>query len=140
MEPTLHCAGSKGCRSFHSDHLVVSRWGPIGRYSVVVFRLSKSSSILVKRVIGLPGENIAEDRGTVIVNGRRLLERYISADHRDYGSFGPRLVPKGTYFLLGDNRRHSIDSRQFGVVPRSQIIGRVLFLYGSIWHFHTVKQ
>jgi signal peptidase I len=77
----------------------------------------------IKRVIGLPGDEVRIDHGSVFVNGERLDEPYISEpDAR--GSLCQRVAPD-SYFVLGDNRPHSSDSREFGLVPRQNLVGRV---------------
>src|SRR4029078_11321946 len=82
----------------------------------------------VKRVIGLPGDTVRERDGVVCVDGRRSRERYLAAGHRDHES-GSWHVPPGSYFLLGDNRAESCDSRTFGAVPKRNIVGGVFLVY-----------
>ena len=79
----------------------------------------------VKRVIGLPGEIARERDGRVFVDGRRLSEPYATRDHAS----GDWHVPAGSYFLLGDNRALSCDSRAFGAVPKRDIVGRVVLVH-----------
>jgi signal peptidase I len=78
-------------------------------------------------VIALPGETFAERKGTVYVNGKPLTERYVKLRERE--SFARRRVPEGSYFLLGDARSQSCDSRVFGPVPRRDLIARVVATY-----------
>ena len=82
----------------------------------------------VKRVIGLPGETVRERKGIVSVDGRQLSEPYVAPGHRG-GESGTWHVPAGSYFLLGDNRAESCDSRAFGAVPKRDILGRVFLVY-----------
>lgn len=84
----------------------------------------------VKRVIGLPGDHIKIDRGTVRVNGEPLDEPYV--EHRTRQSLAARTVDPDSYFVLGDNRAQSDDSRHWGDVPRKNVIGEVSLAY---WPF-----
>ena len=85
------------------------------------------SQEFVKRVIGIPGDVIAIESGQVIRNGRVLDEPYVV--HRDRQSHVALTVPANSYYVLGDNRRGSTDSRDWGLVPESLIIGRVWVSY-----------
>jgi signal peptidase I len=82
----------------------------------------------VKRLIGLPGDVVSEADGVLSVNGRVVSEPYVDLANRDHES-GEWRVPKGHYFFMGDNRTHSCDSREWGSVPRSDLIGPVLVKY-----------
>lgn len=81
----------------------------------------------IKRVIGLPGDEIMVRDGTVYVNGTPLAEGYIK-EHPD-NPYGPKIVPADSYFMMGDNRNHSSDSRVWGAVPKTNIEGRALLLF-----------
>ena len=90
---------------------------------------------LVKRVIGLPGETINCSGGVLYIDGKPLEEPYVQGTTYDFVT----IVPEGFYFVMGDNRQGSEDSRVFGPVPRQDIIGRACFRYWplSTWHlFH----
>ena len=83
----------------------------------------------IKRVIGLPGDVVEIDRGAVILNGQRLEEPYVPDDNRDRVSMQPRTVEEGRYFVLGDHRNSSNDSRSWGTVSREAIYGKAVFVY-----------
>jgi signal peptidase I len=101
------------------------------RGDIVAFHHERTGqSVYLKRVIGLPGDRIAIDRGVVSVNGTKLDESYVRfADDR---SFAPVVVPANAYYVLGDNRPKSDDSRAWGFVPASDLMGRAMV---GIWPF-----
>ena len=94
---------------------------------IVMLHPQEPSRALVKRVIGLPGDIIEIDTGRVIRNGERLEESYIV--HSDARSFGPVRVTEDSYYVLGDNRLVSSDSRQWGFVSDEYVIGRAWLSY-----------
>ncbi len=104
--------------------------GGIERGDMVVFWYPNDiSKSYIKRVIGLPGDTIEIDRGQVIVNGRTLEESYVPPDYRDHTSYALRTVPPDDYFVLGDHRSSSNDSRNWGYVERKLIYGKAVFVY-----------
>jgi signal peptidase I len=151
MEPYLNCAKPRdGCLGNSSDRVLACRicltFSDPSRGDVVVFNTPKAAArdcgeggVFVKRVIGLPGETVKEDdKGFISIRGpnrrffQKLNEPYISAHARalDTGHRNQRwTVPEGEYFMMGDNRSASCDSRQWGSVPRSDLIGTVFFVY-----------
>ena len=102
----------------------------IDHNDVVVFHypLDPSKSY-IKRVIGLPGDRIEILHGQVWLNGRKLRELYVPARYRDTDSMSAMIVPKDCYFVMGDHRSISSDSRAFGPVERSLIYGKAEFVY-----------
>ena len=143
MEPTLHCAKPvEYCEGRFSDRVIANRlayrFGDPKRGQIVVFNaprtaercgLGDAGSTFIKRIVGLPGELISERRGTIFVDGKRLIEPYVDSSLRGTsdGSW-PRIAPD-YYFMLGDNRTHSCDSRMWGTVPRENLIGPVMLTY-----------
>jgi signal peptidase I len=104
--------------------------GSIERGDTVVFWWPPDpAKSYIKRVIGLPGDTVRIDAGQVIVNGRPLLEDYVPEEYRDRVSWGPEQVPRGSYFVLGDHRMSSSDSRAWGFVNRKDIYGKAVFVY-----------
>jgi signal peptidase I len=104
--------------------------GNIERGDMVVFwyPLDPTKSY-IKRVIGIPGDRVEIDAGQVIVNGRSLAEDYVPEEYRDRQSYAPRTVPSDHYFVLGDHRSSSNDSRAWGCVERKYIYGKAVFVY-----------
>ena len=107
---------------------------PPRRGDVIVFRYPKDPSRdFVKRVIGLPGETVEIHRGTVRIDGEVLEEPYL--EERDLSNLGPTLVPPDNYFVMGDNRDGSSDSRHWGPVPLENVVGKVLVRYWPPYQF-----
>jgi len=119
---------------------------PVRRGDVVVFRFPDDPSRdFIKRVVGLPGEMLSIRNKRVFIDGRLLDEPYafhaddtvwpddpaIPADHRRRDQLPPVRVPEGAYFVMGDNRDDSNDSRYWGAVPAGHVEGRALFVYWS---------
>ena len=109
----------------------------IRRGDVVVFKFDREpEKDYVKRVIGLPGDEVRVERKKLWVNGKPAVESYAHNDDPQYiperDTLPPVKVPAGHYFLMGDNRDNSADSREWGFVPREQIRGRALFVYWSV--------
>ncbi|MGC2210502.1 MAG: signal peptidase I [Candidatus Korobacteraceae bacterium] len=106
------------------------RLGSIERGDVVVFRYpGDPSKNYIKRVVGMPGDRIEIVRGAVLVNGERLEEPYLPERFRDTRSMSEVTVAAGSYFMLGDHRNLSSDSRDFGTVERDAIFGKAVFAY-----------
>jgi signal peptidase I len=116
------------------DRLIVSklafRVGDIHRGDVVVFEYPRDhTKSYIKRVIGLPGDRVAIDHGRVIVNGQPLSEPYVPGRFADDTSQPEMSIPPGEYFVMGDHRNISFDSRSFGPVDRELIYGKAAFVY-----------
>jgi signal peptidase I len=104
--------------------------GQIQRGDTVVFWAPEDyRESYIKRVIGLPGDTVAVEDGYVIVNGKKLVENYVPPEYRDNRSYPERVVPPDEYFVLGDHRSSSNDSRAWGFVPRSYIYGKAVFVF-----------
>jgi signal peptidase I len=102
----------------------------VGRGDTVVFWFpNDTTKSYIKRVIGVPGDLVEVSNGTVIVNGRALTEPYVPEEYRDTVSVPSRRVPSDQYFVLGDHRSSSNDSRTWGMVPRRYIYGKAVFVY-----------
>lgn len=117
----------------------VYRFEPVQRGDVVVFwyPMDRSKSF-IKRVVALPGERVEIRRGVVYVNGTALDEPYVPASFLDYSTMDAMHVPIGHFFLMGDHRASSNDSRVFGPVPRSLIYGKAVFAYWPVDRFGAI--
>lgn len=83
----------------------------------------------IKRVIGTPGDVVEVNDGVVVVNGQKLNETYVPDEYRDHNSYAATRIPDDEYFVLGDHRSSSNDSRTWGMVPRRYIYGKAVFVY-----------
>jgi signal peptidase I len=114
----------------------VYRFHRIERGDVVVFWYPRDPSVsFIKRVVALPGDFVEIRTGQLLVNGVPAAEDYLPASFRDTDSYPPTEVRKGYYFVLGDHRRSSNDSRTWGEVPEKYIYGRAVFRF---WPFDRV--
>ncbi len=125
MEPSLH----------DGQYLLVSklayRFRPPARGDIVLLRSPQEArKVLVKRIVGLPGEEITLKSGQVFINGHPLEEPYLLDPGRD--SYGPLQLKEGHYFILGDNRLLSSDSRLWGPLSEEGIVGKAWL---SLWPF-----
>ena len=118
----------------------VYRFEPIQRGDVVVFwyPLDRSKSF-IKRIIALPDEVVQIRNGVVTVDGKPLDEPYVPPQYEDLSDYGPVRVPKEMYFVMGDHRISSNDSRVFGPVPSRAIYGRAVFAYWPVDHFGSLS-
>ena len=117
----------------------VYKFEPIERGDVIVFwyPLDRSKSF-IKRVVGLPGETVEIRAGHLYVDGRELREPYVPASYLDDSSYPPRRIPPDQYFVMGDHRDSSNDSRMFGTVPREYIYGKAVFAYWPMDDFGSL--
>jgi signal peptidase I len=116
------------------DRLFINKWvfhfEKIHHGDVVVFLFPQDQTkSYIKRVIGLPGDTVRIDHGTVIVNGSALKESYVPFRYQDDRSEPEMVIPKDEYFVMGDHRSISSDSRDFGPVERKLIYGKAAFVY-----------
>jgi signal peptidase I len=111
----------------------IYRFSEIHRGDIVVFWYPRDrSKSFIKRVMGVPGDGVEIRRGSVYINGRKLDEPYLDPQFCDHDSLGRRIVPPDHYFVLGDHRSSSNDSRNWGFVPRELIYGKAVFRYWPI--------
>lgn len=121
MEPTLT----------EGQMMVMGKNGQVDRFDLVIFKDPRGSGdSYVKRVIGLPGETIEAVDGVVYIDGQPLEEPYLQTETADFSLYqitGLTHIPPGYLFVLGDNRPHSADSRQYGLIAEDAIEGEVVF-------------
>lgn len=144
MEPTLNCAKpGPECLGSWNERVIANRLayrfgGSPQRGQIVVFTAPAAASkcapgdggtTFVKRLIGLPGDVVSERDGFVFIDSKPLNEPYVAPQDRDHRTQTWPRVPTGRYFFMGDNRAFSCDSRDWGTVPRSSLIGRVILTY-----------
>ena len=109
------------------------------RFDVVICRYpGRGDQNFVKRVVGLPGETVEVREGYLYINGKRYDEPYIMDEYRSgwLNTFGPCTVPEGKYFVMGDHRNNSNDSRSLGAISRDMIIGHVR---GVLYPFSDIR-
>ncbi|MBI4743570.1 MAG: signal peptidase I [Actinobacteria bacterium] len=126
MEPTLYAG----------DHILVNKFmyyftKPKTKDVVVFVYPIDDKKDFIKRVIGAGGDEVLVDGGKVFVNGEALDEPYIP-EKKDVSNYGPKEIPKGKLFVMGDNRTSSFDSRFWGFVPENKILGKAFFIYWPI--------
>jgi len=137
MAPTLHSG----------ERLIVTKivylWGEPQRGDIVIFHATQTRDY-IKRVIGLPGETVEIRDDRLYINGEEVPEPYLEEYRRKTNEaglkltedYGPEIVPEGAYFVLGDNRRNSQDSRMIGMIPKEQIVGRADLVF---WPFSSLR-
>jgi signal peptidase I len=142
MEPTFHCAESsgQGCQGRYNDRVIANRFiyhfRDPERGDIVVFdppaeviQACGAGGTYVKRIIGQPGEEISQRDGVVFIDGEPLDEPYIEPGREGGADFGPLTLGPDQYFMMGDNRQLSCDSRRWGPISREQMIGPVFMTY-----------
>ena len=136
MYPTLH----------NGDRMVLSKVGDIHRFDVVVLKAPDENVEYIKRVIGMPGDTVEMRSGVLYINGKKVDQPFINTealakqtvfmdDFTLESLTGESKVPEGKYFVLGDNRGVSKDSRMIGFIDRSAIEGKAVF---TIWPFGRI--
>lgn len=140
MAPTLHSG----------ERLIVTKavylWGEPKRGDIVVFHATQTRDY-IKRVIGLPGDTVEVRDDRLYINGKEVPEPYLEEYRRKTQQaglvltedFGPQQVPEGSYFVMGDNRRNSQDSRMIGAIPKDQIVGRADVVFWPLPSFRILK-
>jgi signal peptidase I len=134
MEPSLDI----------SDRIVVNKvlyyFRPPQRQEVVVFRqvgsIDETKKDLIKRLMGLPGETLQVKNGIIYINGKAVVEKHPM--NQDFANFGPVTIPADAYFVMGDNRPASADSRYWGFLPRKNIIGQAFLRIWPITKFGLI--
>lgn len=130
------------------DRVIISRislkFKEISRFDIVtLYKPNEPDKSVIKRIIGLPDEIIEIRDGNVYINYKPLEEPFLKDSKKDfiYRSINmkPILIPRGHYFVLGDNREYSVDSRHFGVVPEKYIYGIVVLRYWPFSKFGSIK-
>jgi signal peptidase I len=117
------------------DHIVVTPYrfgGAPKRGDIIVFHSTRAADELtIKRIVGIPGDLIETRAGRVIISGHAIPETYVAAPATT-GAIAPQIVPADSYFVLGDNRADSLDSRSWGALPRDRVVGKArLVLWSS---------
>ncbi len=111
-------------------------WSEPKRFDIIVFKFpqprgGEARKDLIKRIIGLPGESLALKNGNVYINGKLLPEKHLM--YKDTSNFGPVKIGEDAYFMVGDNRPNSADSRFWGTLPKKEIIGPAIFRIWPLW-------
>jgi signal peptidase I len=134
MEPALQ----------NQERIIVSKitykFKSIERGDVIIFRYPlKPNKYFIKRVIGLPGERISIKDGNVFINNKRLKEPYLKLSFKSKENSPSILIPQGNYYVLGDHRTWSNDSRNGWLVPKEYIIGKAVFRYWPFKRIGSIK-
>lgn len=141
MEPTFHCAEpGPGCQAGYNDRVIANRFifhfRDPERGDIVVFEPPPSvaaqcgaGGTYVKRIVGVPGDTLAQRDGVVFVDGQALDEPYLEEPRRGGRDFGPVTLGEDEYWMMGDNRTMSCDSRVWGPISREAMVGPVFFVY-----------
>ena len=123
MEPTLH----------DNERLIADkisyRFEKPERGEIIIFKppLAEVKRKYIKRIIGIPGDEIEIANGEIYTNGKKLEEPYVK--NKSYGNMPPTIIPDDSFFVLGDNRPNSSDSRYWGFVPRKNVVGKAWVVF-----------
>ncbi|WP_110926158.1 signal peptidase I [Bacillus massiliglaciei] len=132
------------------DKIILSKRSDIDRFDIVVFHATKEKDY-IKRVIGMPGDHIEYKDDVLYINGKKYEEPYLDNEKKEYGQenltedfkledyTGAETVPENEYFVMGDNRRNSLDSRMIGTVSKEKITGQAEFLYWPMNDIQLIK-
>lgn len=136
VQTSLVFSGSMIPTMMIGDRLVVNKvvfhYRTPNRGEIVLFKSPyKDGKEFVKRLVGLPGETIEVKRGVIYINGRETDFPGVNIQ-ADYDYFGPVTIPADSYFMMGDNRGNSADSRTWGFAPRKDLIGKALFVFWPV--------
>lgn len=122
MEPTLS----------NEEKITVEKYNfivpKLKRFDIVIFETTETK--VIKRIIGLPGEKVEYLEGNLLINGKKVEEKFLTdeivTNNFNSANIGEYTIPDNHYFVIGDNRTSSIDSRKYGSIPKSSIIGKVI--------------
>jgi signal peptidase I len=129
----------------NNNRIIISKISKIERFDMIVFHSPVSSDDYIKRVIGLPGDTVEVKDDVLSINGKKYEELYLKANkgiltQKDHLTGDLKvIVPKGSLYVMGDNRRHSSDSRIFGFISEKAVMGEVEFRFYPIKEIGTPK-
>lgn len=125
-----------------ADKIIVSKLGEVQRFDQIVFHAPDADENYIKRVIGLPGDRVEMKDDVLYINGKEYKEPYLQSNKEEiprgecltedftlYELWGENKVPQGSFFVMGDNRRNSYDSRRFGFISEKSLIGKAEFRF-----------
>lgn len=138
VTPSVVKGNSMQPNLYDGDRIIISKLSSINRFDEIAFVAPNGEDNYVKRVIGLPGDEIEIINDTLYINGIAYDEDYLTDIQTDevlVRYFSSAKVPADTYFVMGDNRKYSYDSREFGVINKDSIIGEVIF---RIWPLDSI--
>ena len=151
-EPFIVDGASMEATLKSGERLWMLKLNEIDRFDVVIFPApDNDEKLYVKRVIGLPGDTIAYENDQLIINGEAMVEPYLVEKATEFdGDFtydfaleeitGETTVPEGSFFVLGDNRRNSLDGRRFGFIEAEGVLGEADFIYWPFGEFGLLEK
>lgn len=129
---------------FENQRIFVLKKSELSRFDIIIFKDPESENPLIKRIIGLPGERIRYEKDQLFVGDEKINEPFLkelvislAADTKLTEDIPEQRIPENTYFVLGDNRKISRDSRMFGVIKKEEIIGEAKL---SFWPLNQIEQ
>ena len=136
--------GSSMINTLHNKDIMILnkiyyKYNDIKRFDIVV--IDDEKDYIIKRVIGLPGETVEYIDNELYINGKKIKEKFSHKDTDDYSldKLDVDKIPKDYYFVLGDNRKNSMDSRIIGLIPKKKILGRAKYTLLPISRFGSKK-